>query len=326
MTLEPTPRTQPDNEIADVGVKKHFLHDLITFFWPEDDGDKVVNGYRLLKATAYLTLAFLFIRGMGLVGFSQIMHKVIGYPALLMTLLYFLCTPSTDRKLARSFYILAAAFFAIGGVAIGISSTDFSDKEASSQVVPSAEQHDGDDERESATPTLQYWQSLVAARKQLRVLRETFIPDDVESLEQVKAALVDARASLDEIRRSTARLPVLGVNPEVLELGSSLDSLIAKTDEVFLDVQDWVQRAEAANANATSVESMVESVIRGFMGDPLGKFNDVQAELADRKQETVLLDQSVRDLVDRDNEWVLRAGRLRARLTQQYGVEFLPIE
>jgi hypothetical protein len=95
---------------------------------------------------------------------------------------------------------------------------------------------------------------------------------------------------------------------------------------VFLDVQDWVQRAEAANANATSVESMVESVIRGFMGDPLGKFNDVQAELADRKQETVLLDQSVRDLVDRDNEWVLRAGRLRARLTQQYGVEFLPIE
>ena len=150
--------------------------------------------------------------------------------------------------------------------------------------------------------------------------------DDSQTLDQIAEIVVRTRDSVESTKTMAARLPVNGVEPDALELGASLSELIGDSTVLLTEVEIWVSHMNRAQTNSTSAATLVESFIRGAMLDPFGKSNEIKAEFRELQDDAERIEQSFLELNRKENEWAARAGRLRGKLAQKYGIEFPPIE
>ena len=168
-----------------------------------------------------------------------------------------------------------------------------------------------------ADATLSYWTSLGSIGSSLN--NDT---SDARGSSTLGQKSQQFRTAAEQI----SRLPVLNVDKDAVEIGSKMVELLGESELVFAAMEKLVDDANEFGNRSTSGEKMVESFVRGFLGDPFGVHQEMLAEqgkLGDRHQR--LLDQF--EAVQRkSNELRAATNRARSALTTRYRIEFDVIE
>lgn len=224
--------------------------------------------------------------------------------------------PSSKQPPQESSGSLSASIATIFFVATGLflfvwtRNPTSSTPEASQEPVP------------QAAATLKYWNSLRELSAKLRTNPATEATNP--SFAQLATLLGRLGQTCGEVSTGIAHLAVTNVDPEAVEVGTSFMEVLGEREILLNAMERLVIDAKSVHDGASSVDTMVEAIIRGFYGDPLGTHDRLVAafgKLGERHQR--LLGQ-LEALERRQNVTQGQITRTRAALTARYGVEFPP--
>src|SRR5262249_35487066 len=123
-----------------------------------------------------------------------------------------------------------------------------------------------------------------------------------------------------------SRLPVSDVDPELVSLGASYIQLNERVGNYLIREQTiWSKRKQLYDY-ANSPGAIFESALRGYMGDPFGKYLEVKRydrQLGEEFQDAL---QEMQTLATTGAKLRADAHRLRAVLGAKYGQDFPVIE
>jgi hypothetical protein len=169
--------------------------------------------------------------------------------------------------------------------------------------------------------TLEYWNQLRQIGDHLHQNA-----DAGGDANQYAAQLQEQQTALGRAIDEITRLTTLNVDEDAINVGSKMAEILADAEALLASLERLVRDAETLTSRAASTEVMVESFIRGFLGDPLGTSNELRAqqgELSNRERQFVA---EAETLQRKTKDLQILANRVRARLTERFGTEFPPIE
>jgi hypothetical protein len=171
---------------------------------------------------------------------------------------------------------------------------------------------------EEATST--YWQALRAAggnTEQLtKRIKTVNTPDELISL--CRQLSTSMRQDCKEVNA----LPVLNVDPEVTAYAAQGVELVGQGASLFTDLADFVEEAKAYKDQVNSGEAFAEAFVRGFLGDPLGSYEDAKSKVGQFHESLRSLQERIRALDERGQKWDAQQITIRAQLSQRYNREF----
>ena len=118
-------------------------------------------------------------------------------------------------------------------------------------------------------------------------------------------------------------LPSLGVDPELVQHGLELADLFASLAQYWSDAGQLAQVLRRYKENQDSGAPLLESFIRGALGDDLlNIYRDAKTEEERISRAMQAMDERKDALVRRADDLESRQAALRMRLTQRYQTEF----
>ena len=170
--------------------------------------------------------------------------------------------------------------------------------------------------------TLTYW-------NQLREIGDGLDDENAftktNNAEQYSRQLQRRRSAIGRAIDEITRLDTLEVDEEAIEVGAKMVEFLSESDAWLASVERLVRDVEAFNARATSLDLMVESIVRGLFGDLFGTIDELRTEegkLSDRNQRIL---EHAEALQSRAKELRIFGSRMRAKLSARYGIEFPPL-
>jgi hypothetical protein len=138
-------------------------------------------------------------------------------------------------------------------------------------------------------------------------------PDDYAKLSQISNTVAD------QIRR----IPTLNVDEDVVQYGLQFADFAAKWSSLFGDHGRYIQVVREHERNATSGEAMLEAFLRGALAnDPVGKYNEVQSGTERLRRIGQILSDRKTSLESEGENLESMGAKIRATLTQRYGIQF----
>lgn len=171
-----------------------------------------------------------------------------------------------------------------------------------------------------AEATWDYWEKLSAVAKSINSLDA--VAKNAKTPGQWNSYYDQAETALTKAATEISTLSILNVNSEATSYATKLYTQILRMKFLVSDIKSLISSVQQLRKHANSPDAFAESFIRGFLGDPLGKHNEM-------RQQASQLDTSRRRLVSRWQgivETVIKIDAegllIRASLTRKYGRDF----
>ncbi len=168
--------------------------------------------------------------------------------------------------------------------------------------------------------TLNYWNAIGRTHQKLADVGE--LVDDAQTPKRMATAMKDAAVSLRDLGREINRLPVKAVDGDAVNYAAQTGELMQDAGSLFADFGEFLGEVNGFVDESKSFGAGAEAFVRGFLGDPLGPFNDANQKM---KQ----FDARRRALLDRFSALDTKGNKLdslelttRATLGKRYGKEF----
>lgn len=178
----------------------------------------------------------------------------------------------------------------------------------------------GEDTSSPANATWKYWTDLHQISQRGKPLEKRM--DSVSTPQEVIAVMHDASELIQQMARDISNLPVSNVDPDVIEYTSQSLVVLNDSASVFSQFARLLEENQALQQHAGSFDAGLESFMRGFFGDPLGKYNELNAYAQQLEQQRQQLLVRWSQLEQRINQLDAQEVRLRAALSERYGREF----
>jgi hypothetical protein len=145
------------------------------------------------------------------------------------------------------------------------------------------------------------------------------LPGLISCLQRAQVAHSDAASEI-------AKLPIRDVDPEVVAFGASLIRLLNGSSAYFGRMRTIYSDRQRLEKYAVSPEAFIESALRGFAGDPLGKFDEIRATDQQLGAEFRESQREFRTLIAVGGELRAKELQLRAAMYAKYQLDLPAIE
>jgi hypothetical protein len=193
-------------------------------------------------------------------------------------------------------------------------------KQADSPKVDSAKVDAEKRPDRTAEVTWNYWQGLNKASH--RAKKFEGVNTAAMTPEQISALFRDIAGTSRAMRTDVSGLSTRDVDPEAVGYGAETVEVFMLTEGLSSEFAVFIDEVKQFKTVAGSPATGVEAFVRGFLGDPLGKSNELSAQerqLEARRQK--LLDRQVA-LHERAAKLEAREVTLRGFLSRKFGREF----
>ena len=169
--------------------------------------------------------------------------------------------------------------------------------------------------------TYRCWQELKVVSDQLNnKLDSTDDPSD--DLAKIAKSFADYAAAMNHAHDQLSDLAVADVDQRLIRFVARDIKLLADYSQLFTELSYWAANMDQTQKHANSWDASIESFLRGFFGDPMGKFNELNGRFQqlEQQRDALLARCSVKN-----NEWAVLLGellQLRAELSRDFGCEF----
>lgn len=160
-----------------------------------------------------------------------------------------------------------------------------------------------------ASATIEYWNALLI--------------QTVDSLN--KHSKSGKKDSLfEECVRIIKAIPIKDVDPDAVNHAMDFVNILNEISELLRQSDELASNNEEFRMHISSPEAMLESILRGAMGDPMGKLLETIAQQKELQASERIVFQRAKLLKPRLVEFASNEIRLRAKLTDRYGWAFPP--
>ena len=169
--------------------------------------------------------------------------------------------------------------------------------------------------------TWEYWKKAFATWQQNNPFDRELM-DKLKIREQVVTGMRESGNIAQRLAAKWRELPVQDVDLEAITFVSKTAEIVGQyallCDESVDSIVEFINYAENTNAD----EVLVEAFIRGFFGDPLGKFNEVNDQFKQFKERRAKIYGRWRSLMDKMNQVMAQLPVVQTSLSQKYNREF----
>jgi hypothetical protein len=165
-----------------------------------------------------------------------------------------------------------------------------------------------------------YWRNLEKTEYQCDKEINAVRPIDSKKLEQgvLNSISSEIAVSAEQIRS----MQVSNVDTELLVYSSTEAQLFDKWATTLDDMQHYFEDSQRENQDFTSLFTYAEAVMRGMLGDPLGKYNEEKSENDKLESEKEAIEENMNTLDTDANRLAAQKMEVRALLSRRYDREF----
>ncbi|MEK6236636.1 MAG: hypothetical protein N2C14_18160 [Planctomycetales bacterium] len=120
-------------------------------------------------------------------------------------------------------------------------------------------------------------------------------------------------------------LPVHDVDSELTSFGAEVVVVLNDYANTASDTAAFLNEAQAFQQYSNSFEVGAESFLRGYLGDPLGKYNELNAQAGQYEQRRRRMAARIGEMERRWNQLEGRSIQLRGVLAARHDQEFSPL-
>lgn len=167
--------------------------------------------------------------------------------------------------------------------------------------------------------TFRYWTQLRQISLKAEVLGQM---ESASTAQQAASDLRNAKTTITEIADEIQDIPINDVDPKVVAYASEYVALTKNAGALYGDAADLIDERQSFQEHAGSFDVGLESLVRSFFGDPLGKYNELNTrgqQLDDRSQQLLARG---RQLEQTKNALVAKEMQLRSQMAHDYNRDF----
>jgi hypothetical protein len=168
--------------------------------------------------------------------------------------------------------------------------------------------------------TSAYWAELSRICHQISVANENM--GNFSTAVAAAAALETAAEMCSEIADEISRLPTTFVDLDAVEFAADYVQLLNECSLICNDLQSLFERDRLLQEHSSSLSAVIESVVRGALGDPLGKSEELAAASQQLNMQGVDVHSRWAKVQQRIAVIDAREVMLRAILADKYHREF----
>jgi len=170
--------------------------------------------------------------------------------------------------------------------------------------------------------TLQYWKAVAGIIEGSKFSAPDFKLIDNKQFDELSSQCEIAANVSSDLGNRIRVLPVAGVDSDVVDYGLKCADWFIRYANYLSNSAQLSRACKQYQENNESGAAMIESVIRGALGDPLGKYNEAKSDAQRINAVVDRLEQVRKDLVSEIDALESMKANLRARLTQKYRMQF----
>jgi hypothetical protein len=190
------------------------------------------------------------------------------------------------------------------------------DQKQTSQLSPQSIQSAPQNARNAVT--WNYWQSLITIERN----NPCKGPNSAMTLEQNIYLLRQLSIQHKQQASDISLLPVINVDREATNYASLSVEVHYQNASIFADLADYFEEYMAFVKYSNSDEAGMEAFMRGFLGDPIGPYNDNRAQKTQFEDSKHTIFKRVQALEEQQHKLDAYEITARAALTERYGREF----
>jgi hypothetical protein len=175
----------------------------------------------------------------------------------------------------------------------------------------------------SGTPTHRFWNELRDANASASIAGNGVVPG--QTAEQLVASMRRVTQAMRDAGSRINRQPTEGVDPEAVDFAADVALLLQDTSSAASATAELTERAVAFGQYSRSAGVFAESMIRGYLGDPFGKAQEIHVASSQLSSEWQRVETRLRQLQTRADTLAAREMRLRSALVSRHGGEFQPL-
>jgi len=171
--------------------------------------------------------------------------------------------------------------------------------------------------------TCEYWAGLSRICNQFIAASQGL--DKAKTPEETIESVAKVKKLYSNMSDDIAQLPSSFVDADVVAFGADYIQAINEVSIVSQDMGDLLKRQSQLQNAAGSASVAVESFVRGFMGDPLGKVREFTSASQNLAGEGARLQSRWASIQQRIAAFDAREVRLRSALSEKYRRDFPPL-
>jgi hypothetical protein len=135
-------------------------------------------------------------------------------------------------------------------------------------------------------------------------------------------ALRQAASGLQEMCNDINGLLVLNVDPEATAYAVEIVEALGRMESLFGEFADFILEVKQFKDHAESFDAGMEAFLRAFLGDPLGKLNETNAQTRQLEARRLQFVNRWKAFEETANKVGARELAVRASLSQKYNREY----